>query len=266
MSPTVPAKCEPEKSKDRKLSVWVTRLTREVLDFEKLALGTLRYFEYLSDLRKYRSLSKNERVPLSDVYPILHDKRSSHPFDRHYFYQDWWAFGKVARAKPKEHVDVGSNLVYACLLSNVVPVKYVDLRALEASIPTLKFVQGDILNLPFPDNSIESLSCLHVIEHIGLGRYSDRLDPDGSRKACKELARVLAPGGSLYLGLPVGHERVCFNAHRVHSPRTVLSYLQDLELLEFSGVNDRGEFMRNIAPELLSDCDYGCGLYWFTRR
>ena len=85
MSPTVPVKSNPEKSRDRSLSVWVTRLTRDVLDFEKLALGTSRYFEYFSDLHKYRSLSENERIPLSDVYPILHDKRSSRPFDRHYF-------------------------------------------------------------------------------------------------------------------------------------------------------------------------------------
>jgi hypothetical protein len=82
----------------------------------------------------------------------------------------------------------------------------------------------------------------------------------------RQRARVFAPRGDLYVGLPVGHERVCFDTHRIHSPIAVLSYLQDPELLEFSGINDHGEFMRDIAPELLSDCDYGCGLYWFTKH
>ena len=256
---------ELEKRKHNKQALYVYRLTKEVFDIPKFVLGIPGFMEYLIELRRYRSISRNEQVPVSEAYPILHDKNSSHPFDRHYFYQDWWAFEKVVRSEPREHIDIASNLVFASLLSNVVKVTFVDLRPLNVNIPNLRTMQGDITCLPFPDDSVKSLSCLHVIEHIGLGRYSDPLDPDGSRKACRELARVLAPGGNLYIGLPVGRERVCFNAHRVHSPRTLLRYLNDLRLLEFSGVNDQAEFLRNTVPEVLNDCEYGCGLYWFTK-
>jgi hypothetical protein len=256
---------ELEKHKDNRLALYIYRLTKEVFDIPKFVFGIPGFMEYLVELRRYRAISRNEHVPLSEAYPIIHDKNSSHPFDRHYFYQDWWAFEKVVRLKPKEHTDIASNLVFASLLSNLVKVRFVDLRPLSVNIPNLRTMQGDITGLPFPDDSVESLSCLHVIEHIGLGRYSDPLDPDGSRKACKELARVLAPGGNLFIGLPVGRERVCFNAHRVHAPRTLLSYLNGLKLLEFSGVNDKVEFLRNTDPDVLNDCDYGCGLYWFTK-
>jgi len=77
MSGAGPAKRAPDKPKDMRLSAWVTRLTREVLDFQKLARGVPGCLEHLSDLRKYLSLSRDEHVPLSDVYPTLHDKRSS---------------------------------------------------------------------------------------------------------------------------------------------------------------------------------------------
>lgn len=262
----IPAMGDLEKSKDIKLALFVHRLTEQVIDIPKLAFGVTGFLEYLVDLRRYRSISKNELVPLLELYPMIHDKRSFHPFDRHYFYQDWWAFEKVVNSKPREHVDIGSNIVYASLLSSVVKVTFLDLRPLKADIPNLKFMQGSILDLPFPDNSVDSLSSLHVVEHIGLGRYSDPLDPDGTRKACRELARVLSPGGNLYVSLPVGHERVCFNAHRIHSPRRLLSYFDDLRLIEFSGINDKVEFLRNADPDVLDECDYGCGLYWFTKN
>ena len=80
----------------------------------------------------------------------------------------------------------------------------------------LRFVQGDMCRLDgFETGSVDSLSCLHTIEHVGLGRYGDPIDPEGWVVAVRELARILAPGGRLYLGTPIGRERVCFNSERV---------------------------------------------------
>ena len=93
-------------------------------------------------------------------------------------------------------------------------------------------IAGDITRLPFADASIRSLSSLHVIEHIGLGRYGDPIDPSGCFAAMRELSRVLASGGHLYLSTPVGRERVCFNAHRVFAARTILNAVPDLRLDE----------------------------------
>ena len=42
---------------------------------------------------------------------------------------------------------------------------------------------------------------MHVVEHIGLGRYGDQVDPDGDLMAMKELERVTAKLGKLLLNL-----------------------------------------------------------------
>jgi SAM-dependent methyltransferase len=115
-------------------------------------------------------------------------------------------------------------------------------------------------------NSVRSLSCLHVAEHIGLGRYGDPLDPHGTLKACRELARVLAPGGNLYFSLPVGKPRLCFNAHRIHSVGQILDYFRDLSLVELSGIDDERRVMLQMEKSALDNADYGCGLFHFTKK
>ena len=129
----------------------------------------------------------------------------------------------------------------------------------------LTSVGGSLLRLPFADGSVESLSCLHVAEHVGLGRYDGLLDPSGTRRACAELARVLMPSGNLFFSLPVGRPRVCFNAHRVHSPLQVLGYFCGLELVEFTAVDDLGHLLTEIPPCQMNNAAYGCGLFWFRR-
>lgn len=120
----------------------------------------------------------------------------------------------------------------------------------------LTFKQGSILGLPFKDGADQSLSCLHVIEHIGLGRYGDPVDPAGTGKAASELARVLAPGGQSLIGLPIGRSRICFNAHRVHNEQEVLDMFSGLILIEFSGVGDAGQFVTDRKRGELDLCEY----------
>ena len=134
---------------------------------------------------------------------------------------------------------------------------------LKVDLIGLNPVAGSIAALPLEDGSITSLSCLHVVEHVGLGRYGDQLDPLGTRRACKELTRVLAPGANLFVSLPVGRPRVCFNAHRVHSPLQVLSYFEGLELMEFSAVDDCGKFREKADLDEMGQANYACGLFWF---
>lgn len=124
---------------------------------------------------------------------------------------------------------------------------------------------ADILHVPFGSGTVESLSCLHVAEHIGLGRYGDSLNPYGTRQATRELARVLATGGSLYFALPVGKPRVCFNAHRIHAPATIREYFSDLELIELSGVHDDGRFVEHVNLAEFDKSEYACGMFWFKK-
>ena len=122
-----------------------------------------------------------------------------------------------------------------------------------------------MLALPFADRSLESVSCLHVAEHIGLGRYGDELNPEGTRKAAAELQRVLQPGGRLLFSLPVGRPRLCFNAHRIHSPEQIVAMFPELELVEFSGVDDAGSSSVTARSQSSSGSRYACGMFHFTR-
>jgi hypothetical protein len=45
---------------------------------------------------------------------------------------------------------------------------------------------------------------MHVVEHVGLGRYGDPIDANGDAQAIKELKCVLWPGGVLYFVVPTG--------------------------------------------------------------
>lgn len=220
---------------------------------------------WLRERRAYRALPGAERLRWRDSLPMLTDRLATTPYDAHYLHQDSWAARRVAEHGPSRHVDVGSRVDYVCFLGAIVPVTFVDIRPLEADVENVESVAGSVLEMPFEDRSLESVSCLHVVEHIGLGRYGDPLDPSGSRRAIEELQRVVAPGGQLLLSLPVGRPRVCFNAHRVHDPRDVRALAGELELLEFSGVDDSGAFRRRRTLDELADQSYACGMYLLRR-
>ncbi len=221
---------------------------------------------YIRDWRAYRSLPHAERLRLRDVFPQLGDRVTSSPFDRHYFYQDVWAARAVAALGSDRHVDVGSRVDYVGFLTSHCEVVFIDIRPLAATLDRLDSIPGSILELPAADQSVNSLSCLHVAEHIGLGRYGDVLDPLGTRRAAGELQRVLAPGGQLLFSVPVGRPRVCFNAHRIHDPRDIVTMFDELELIEFSGVDDEGAFRQDRTLEELADSRYACGMYRFERK
>lgn len=229
------------------------------------AVGILYLPRFLSDWHRYRKQSKGGSALWRDSHPCLTDWTAKTPFDPHYFYQAAWLARALGDVRPDGHVDVGSSVYMHSVLSAFVPTTFVDYRPLMSRITGLRCIGGDITRLPFADQSLQSLSCLHVIEHVGLGRYGDRINPMGSRDAAKELQRVVAPKGRLYLSVPVGRERVCFNAHRVHEAETVVSYFQDLQSVSFSLVDDQGQFIENAPLAAASGLDYGCGMFEFSR-
>jgi glycosyltransferase involved in cell wall biosynthesis/SAM-dependent methyltransferase len=219
---------------------------------------------YLNDLATFVRKSQTP-VRFVDSYPCLAEATAETPFDGHYFFQAGWIARRLALARPRRHVDIGSEVGLVGVLSAFVETIFVDYRPLPVSLAGLECRKGDLLDLDWPPDSIESLSCLHVVEHVGLGRYGDAIDPEGSAKACSALARVLAPGGSLYLSAPVGRERVCFNAHRVFSPATVREMLPGLRLESFAYVDDEGRFHEGVSPEDARGGDYGCGMFHFVK-
>ncbi|HWF86112.1 MAG TPA: DUF268 domain-containing protein [Vicinamibacterales bacterium] len=130
----------------------------------------------------------------------------------------------------------------------------------------LTFARGDLTNLAgLPTASVASLSCLHTIEHVGLGRYGDAIDPDGWSKALRELVRVLQAGGRLYLSVPIGAERLVFNAHRYFSPRTILDALPELRLQRFDAVDDAGDLRVDAPLDGFDAARDSCGIFELTK-
>lgn len=217
--------------------------------------------------RQWKAYDALSASPLrwSDLRPQLFDATTVTPFDAHYFYQSAWCARKVASAKPEKHVDIASQINLIAPLSAFVNTEFIDFRPLETSLSGLSSRAGTILSLPFPNRAVSSLSCLHVIEHIGLGLYGDALDPEGTRTACRELQRILAVNGNLYLTTPIGRERVDFNAHRVHAPESILDMFPELTLVSFSLVDDNGAFIDSADPSSCRSFEYALGLFHFRR-
>lgn len=185
--------------------------------------------------RAYNALAvaTDKATEAQTFYACLEDATAQTAIEPIYFYQDAWAFEKIVRQHPPHHVDVGSHHKYVALLSKVVPVTMVDIRPLALPLATLTFRAGSILNLPFADGSLPSLSSLCVVEHIGLGRYGDELDPWGTEKALAELKRVVQPGGDLYLSLPLDDvNRTYFNAHRAFHEDYLLTLFAPFVVME----------------------------------
>lgn len=214
---------------------------------------------------KYAKTDGAQKIGVLDLQPCLGDWSTHTPFDAHYFYQGAWLARQLSAAKPIQHIDIGSSVLAMSVLSAWTDTVFVDYRPLKASLSGLSSVAGNILQLPFADDSISSLSCLHVIEHIGLGRYGDPIDPQGSIKAALELQRIVRPGGRLFLSLPIGRERICFNAHRVHAPDSVVKMFGQLRLVDFSYVDDAGRLRESQQTSSANDLQYGCGLFQFEK-
>jgi SAM-dependent methyltransferase len=203
-----------------------------------------------------------------DCKPFLHDRTNTTGFDRHYVYHTSWAARVLAETQPLEHIDISSSLYFVGIASAFIPIKFYDYRPAALGLPSLTTAAADLLHLPFPDHSIASLSCMHVVEHVGLGRYGDPLDPNGDLKAMAELQRVVAPGGSLLFVVPIGKPRVVFNAHRVYAYRQIIHAFPSLALRQFALIPEHeknGGLLPN-ATEAQSDAeDYACGCFWFRR-
>jgi hypothetical protein len=190
---------------------------------------------FLTEFRKYRQGNDNPHFAVRSVFmiPCLLDRTIATPLEPIYFYQDTWAAGKIFKLNPEHHYDVGSSAMTVGIISQFVPTTMIDIRPINLKLENLSFQEGSIVDLPLPDNFVESLSSLCVVEHIGLGRYGDPIDYWGSEKAIRELKRVLKPGGNLFLSIPIDGEcRVYFNAHRAFTREYVLEFFEEFELVE----------------------------------
>lgn len=252
----------------KRAALALSRLCAPVLSPLRLS-ALLRYPGWLAQRRRF--IAAGGEAALLDAWPCLFDRTATTGVDAHYFHQAVWAARLIARHRPARHVDIGSDTLFVGMLTALTQVTFVDIRPLELSIEDYTGLSGSILDLPFADRSVQSLSCLHVIEHIGLGRYGDPIDPLGSEKAAREIVRVLAPGGHACVSMPIGRPRVQFNGQRVFDPQQVLRLFDGLSLQGFAMVDATGRFHASADParvdlrEQESGADSGLGMFSFTR-
>ncbi len=233
-------------------------------------LFIVRYIGYLKDYIIFNRLLQkmNKGLIWSKRYVCLNDKTDNTSFDTHYVYHTAWAARKLAEISPSKHIDISSSIYFNAIVSAFVPIEFYDYRPAKLNLDGLSPCAGDLAKLPFENSSVESLSCMHVIEHIGLGRYGDSLDALGDMKAAKEIQRVLKMQGDLLIVVPVGKSIVNFNAHRVYSYEDVIAMFNTLELKEFSLLTDDSkgaEFIIDASPEHVQKQNYSCGCFWFRK-
>jgi SAM-dependent methyltransferase len=234
-------------------------------------LRVLRSPRYMRDLSAFRRAAavQNIEVVYGRPRPMLGDATAKTGFDEHYVYHTGWAARILRETMPARHVDISSSLTFVSNASAIVPIDHYDFRPPDLKLDNVTAGAADLLALPFADQSIHSLSCMHVVEHVGLGRYGDPIDPSGDLRAMAELSRVVAPGGQLLFVTPVGRPRVEFNAHRIYAYDAIMSQFTEFELLEFALVPDsRGgtELIRHADPALVAQQSYGCGCFHLRRR
>jgi hypothetical protein len=238
------------------------------LTFDSL-LGLPAFINGLLRLIEARLRNGSDEFAIS-FCPILSDATSSSGVAKgHYFHQDLWAARRIHTQKPSQHIDVGSRVDgFVAHLLTFMNVTVIDVRPLVSKVPGLAFTQKDMMaEYGAEALSSESVTCLHALEHFGLGRYGDPFDWNGWRKGLVNLASIVKEGGRLYLSVPIGPQVVEFNAHRIFAPQTIINEAGKLglSLHEFSFIDDDGDFHPAIKVEEAAGCRFGCGCFEFIK-
>ncbi|MDV7199733.1 DUF268 domain-containing protein [Roseovarius sp. 10] len=190
----------------------------------------------------------------------------------HYFHQDLLVASLIFADNPTRHIDIGSRVDgFVAHVASFRPIEILDIRDLPSSVhENIIFTQADLTqNIDL--GVVDSISCLHALEHFGLGRYGDMIDPEGHLKGLRNLVDALSPRGKLYVSFPISNSpRVEFNAHRVFTPDWILGrpeVTDNLDMVRFDFVDDKGDLHTNKKPcdAISSELKYGCGIYTFEK-
>lgn len=228
---------------------------------------------YLRDWAAFRkSFAGNMKVK-----PCLHDRfEEGGATKSEYFWQDLLVARAIHQANPVRHVDIGSRVDgFVAHVSSFREVEVFDVRPISTTVPGVVFRQADLMNPTSLPNAAggycDSLSCLHAIEHFGLGRYGDPINPQGYQRGIANMAQLLQPGGTFYLSTPIGLERVEFNANWVFDPRSIVRCAEAAgmtlqKLIVITAANGpQDAALDDTALAALARQHYQLGLFTFTK-
>lgn len=230
--------------------------------------GVPRYFQ------DYLQFWKNYDGRLN-FFPCLHDwYQEAGITNDEYFLQDLHVARLIKSRDPIKHVDVGSRIDgFVAHVASFREIEVFDIRPVTSRIPGINFKQLDLMNSSqLPDDYCDSLSCLHALEHFGLGRYGDKIDPIGYISGFKNLTKLLRQGGIFYLSVPIGVPCVEFNAHRVFDPIEVINLSSEnhLLLIDFAWVDKNRELKKSNNPindlQTLAQLPYSLGIFTFAKN
>lgn len=226
-----------------------------LLYFPKFALSFIKFKELKGSVQK--------------IKPILNDySKEVNLMTGHYFHQDLLVANKIYKNNPKKHIDIGSRVDgFVSHVASFRVIETYDLRDIGKS--KHKNIKINIADITNPNLSIktDSLSCLHSIEHFGLGRYGDNLDPEGHIKGFQNLLNLLDKDGLLYISFPISTKtRVEFNEQRVFHYSEILNWLkpfQDKYALEcFDYIDDLDNIYYDFKiSNNIEKLNFGCGIY-----
>ena len=177
----------------------------------------------------------------------------------------------IYQNKPKRHIDIGSRIDgFVAHVASFRKIEVIDIRPLTKSEhKNIIFRQADFMK---PQNlkKTDSISCLHAIEHFGLGRYGDPIDIEGHAKGITNLVNLISNSGRLYISFPIGQkDEVHFNAHRVFHASSILkhpSINRYMKLVRFDYVDDNGELHQDLSVKSVkTGTQFGCGIYTFEK-
>lgn len=241
----------------------------------KKAKARITFQRHLRRFKQMQQQAGSMEFPISRLRPCLKDMyQDSGTAKGHYFHQDLLVARRIHSRNPYRHVDIGSRIDgFVAHVASFREIEVLDIRPQPVHLENILFRQVDFMQLPPKyENYCDSISSLHAIEHFGLGRYGDPLDVDGHLKGLDSIYKTLKPGGIFYFSVPIGPQRIEFNAHRVFSTEYLLNLFNGRYNIDrFSYVDDCGDLHTDVElkqPQVAQSfgCHYGCGIFELIKK
>ena len=157
--------------------------------------------------------------------------------EKYYRATDTYLYAALERfpIRNRDVLIIGSETPwYECICSQFgARVTTLEYRKIECSLPGIRVLTpSEFEKNPQQFDAIVSISS---IEHAGLGRYGDPLDPNGDVDAMRFCSDVLRPDGLLYLAVPIGPDLIYWNSGRIYGKQRLSVLLNGWEKVDAFG-------------------------------